>query len=237
MDWWIEHFSLYIYGKPIKLPTDHQALEPLLRRNRSTKTYTARLTRWLDRLAHFSINVRHTTGKYIALTVYLSRTSSSPPQADAAYDEDFVINNITPHYKFVTKNGCLNNHSDHSQSSQPTFQHTWINKLSLLALMNWQKCCINWISSKENLSRDARAIDNFLEIADSSAETRNLIARWKEIVKPGIFRQSGCRWKTYYEPRFLRNERRIIEEQLQQTIRNVEGGQRIQPQGFTSSER
>ena len=41
----------------------------------------------------------------------------------------------------------------------------------------------------------------------------------------------------YYEPSFLRNERRIIEEQLQQTIRNVEGGLRIQPQGFISQER
>ena len=43
--WGLEHFRLYIYGKPIKLLTDHQALEPLIKRNRSNKTYSARLTR------------------------------------------------------------------------------------------------------------------------------------------------------------------------------------------------
>ena len=42
--WGLEHFRLYIYGKPIKLLTDHQALEPLIKRNRSNKTYSARLT-------------------------------------------------------------------------------------------------------------------------------------------------------------------------------------------------
>ena len=41
---------------------------------------------------------------------------------------------------------------------------------------------------------DARTINN-LEIAAPSAETRNLIARWHNIVKPGIYRQCGGRWK------------------------------------------
>ena len=50
--WGLEHFRLFINGKPIKLLTDHQALEPLIKRNHSNKTYSARLTRWLDRLAH-----------------------------------------------------------------------------------------------------------------------------------------------------------------------------------------
>ena len=43
--WGLEHFRSYISGKPIKLLTDHQALEPLIKRNRSNKTYSARLTR------------------------------------------------------------------------------------------------------------------------------------------------------------------------------------------------
>ena len=51
--WGLEHFRLHIYGSQIDLLTDHQALEPLIKRNRSNKTYSARLTRWLDRLAHF----------------------------------------------------------------------------------------------------------------------------------------------------------------------------------------
>ena len=49
--WGLEHFRQYIYGQPIKLLTDHQALEPLLKRIRSNKTYSARLTRWLDHIS------------------------------------------------------------------------------------------------------------------------------------------------------------------------------------------
>ena len=108
--WGLEHFRLYIYGEPIKLLTDHQALEPLIKRNRSHKTYSARLTRWLDRLAHFTINVNHIAGKDLALTDYLSRNPSTPPQTDEAYDEEYVINNIMPHYIFISKHGCLGNH-------------------------------------------------------------------------------------------------------------------------------
>ena len=44
--WGLEHFRLYIYGKPVELLTDHQALEPLIKTNRTNKTYSARLTRW-----------------------------------------------------------------------------------------------------------------------------------------------------------------------------------------------
>ena len=64
----ISYIYIYIYGKLIKVLTDHQALEPLIKRNRSNKTYSARLTRWLDRLAHFTINVNHIGGKHLALT-------------------------------------------------------------------------------------------------------------------------------------------------------------------------
>ena len=77
--------------------------------------------------------------------------------------------------------------------------------------------CINLIANSNNLTMDARTIDN-LEAADPSAETRQLIARWRDIVKPGIHRQSGGRWKKYHEPKFFRNERKIMEERLQLAI-------------------
>ena len=95
--WGLEHFRLYIYGKPIKRLTDHHALEPLIKRNRSNKTYSARLTRWLDRLAHFNINVHHIAGKHLALTDYLSRNPILSARTDDAYNEVYVINNILPH--------------------------------------------------------------------------------------------------------------------------------------------
>ena len=54
---------------------------------------------------------------------------------------------------------------------------------------------------------DARTIDN-LEAADSSPETTELIQRWRNIVKPGIYRLTGRKWKKYHEPKFLRIERK-----------------------------
>ena len=71
--WGLEHFRFYIYGKPVKLFSDHSALEPLLRRNRANKIYSARLTRWLDRISHFDVSVNHIAGEEIKLTDYLSR--------------------------------------------------------------------------------------------------------------------------------------------------------------------
>ena len=110
--WGLAHFRLYIYGKPIKFLTDHQALEPLIKQDRFNKTYSARLTRWLDRFAHFTINVNHIVGKHLVLTAYRSRK----PQADDTYDKEYVINNILPHYSFISTYGCLSNHSNQSES-------------------------------------------------------------------------------------------------------------------------
>ena len=63
--WGLEYFRYYVYGKRVNLLTDHQALQPLLKRNRAHKQYSARLTRWLDRLSHFDVNVRYTAVKTI----------------------------------------------------------------------------------------------------------------------------------------------------------------------------
>ena len=140
--WGLEHFRLYIYGKPIKLLTDHQALDPLIKRNRAKETYSARLTRWLDRLAHFTINVNHIAGKHLALTENLRRNTTAPPQTDDAYHEEYVINNILPHYKFISKYGCLSNQSDQSEGGTDETEHNTnnelrsketVNKLSLIA--------------------------------------------------------------------------------------------------------
>ena len=105
--WGLEHFRLYIYGKPIELLTDHQALEPLIKRNRTNKIYSARLTRWLDRLAHFDINIKHIAGKHLALTDYLSRNPISKLEPIENYDEGYVINCIMPLLEFINKYGSV----------------------------------------------------------------------------------------------------------------------------------
>ena len=50
VDWSIEHFVYYLYGKPLTVITDHRALLSILRENRANKSYNSRLTRWVDRL-------------------------------------------------------------------------------------------------------------------------------------------------------------------------------------------
>ena len=133
--WGLQHFRLYIYGKPMKLLTDHQALEPLMKQNCSNKTYSARLTRWLDRLAHFTINVNDIAGKHLALTDYLSRNPVLLPQADDTYDEEYVINNILPHYSFISirTNQKAVPRITNAKQTISHGQTTRVNKLPLIA--------------------------------------------------------------------------------------------------------
>ena len=70
---------------------------------------------------------------------------------------------------------------------------------------------------------DVKTIDNLAGV-DSSAETTELAQRWKESVIPAIYRMTGEKWKENYEPKFLRNERRVIEERLQQIVRGRKQG-------------
>ena len=223
--WGLEHFRLYIYGKPVKLSTDHQALEPLIKRNRSNKTYSARLTRWLDRLAHFTINVNHIAGKHLALTDYLSRNPVTPAQNDDVYEEEYVINSIAPHYGFVSKFGCLSNHFTQSQSTNGAANLTKANKHRSSDNTREQNAIHSLIripnSDVNLLTMDAKIIDN-LERIDSSREKANLNARCRNIGKPGIYRLLNGKWKKYHEAKFLRGEKKIIEEKFAEIIKRWE---------------
>ena len=116
--WGLEHFRYYVYGKRVNLLTDHQALQPLLKKNRAHKQYSARLTRWLDRLSHFDVNIQYTAGKNIPLTDYLSRHPIVPTeiaelenkadgQNEAEADEEFVVNQIYGLFEFNRERGSI----------------------------------------------------------------------------------------------------------------------------------
>ena len=77
----------------------------MIKRNRSNKTYSARLTRWLDRLAHFDIKIKHIAGKHLVLTEYLSRHPISKPDPIEYYDEEYVINCVIPLAEFISNHG------------------------------------------------------------------------------------------------------------------------------------
>ena len=95
----------------MKLITDHQGLEPLIKHSHSDEPFCRR----------FNENAGPISLYLIQLKPYSQITSNThgPPQqksvriivADDAYDEKYVIKNI-PHFKFNYKFGCLGNHTD-----------------------------------------------------------------------------------------------------------------------------
>ena len=81
--WGFENFRLDLYGKKVFFYTDHQALEPLIKRKRCKKPYSARVTRWLDKLAHLDISGQHMARSNRTFTDTLSRIpEEKAPQVD-----------------------------------------------------------------------------------------------------------------------------------------------------------
>ena len=111
-------FQVLRIRKKVNLLTDHQALQPLLKRNRAHKQYSARLTRWLDRLSHFDVNVQYTAGKNIPLPDYLSRhpithqhEAETPCEnEESEAEEEFVINQIYGLFESNRVNGSITQH-------------------------------------------------------------------------------------------------------------------------------
>ena len=105
--WGLEKFRFYLYGKKVFLYTDHQALEPLIKRNRCNKQYSARLTRCLDRLAHFDISIQHIAGSSFKVTDFLCRNPVEGAATENVYDEQYVINILTEQAELNLKYGRI----------------------------------------------------------------------------------------------------------------------------------
>ena len=144
----------------------------------------------------------------------------------------------------MSKYGCLSNQKNQSDNeasenersannksrSKDAREQTAIDCRKSSTFTQTKFTISNLNSSKTKI--DAKTIDN-IEANNPSQETTELIQRWRDIVKPGIYRMTGGKWKKYHEPKFLRNERKVIEERLQQVINNRNKGdlrQRIGPQ-------
>ena len=78
------------------------------KRNRSNKTYSARLTRWLDRLAHFDTKKKHIARKHLGLTDFLSRNPVSKSEPKENYDEEYAINCMIPLLEFINTHRSIN---------------------------------------------------------------------------------------------------------------------------------
>ena len=121
--WSLERFRFHLYGKQVRLFSDHQALEPLLKRNKANKQYSARLTRWLDRLNHFDISLKHTAGKEIQFTDFISRNPTENPEPKENYEEEFVSNAIAQLATVNARTGRIFNQSDGENETNGTDMH------------------------------------------------------------------------------------------------------------------
>ena len=98
----------------------------MVKRNRAHKQYSARLTRWLDRLSHFDVNLQYTTGKNIPLTDYLGRhriistaesgtENSRNEQRETEADKKLVINQIHSLFEFIQTNGSIKEFAERTE--------------------------------------------------------------------------------------------------------------------------
>ena len=120
----------------------------------------------------------------MAQTNHLSRNPTSVLQADDVYEES-KINNIILYFKFVAKYGCLSNRINQSQSNASnTSPHKTNNipKQRKTPKLTAIDCLTASSNSRAKLNdfteMDAKAINN-LELAESSAELRNLFSNPK----------------------------------------------------------
>ena len=104
------------------LYTDHQALEPLIKRNRCNKQYSARLTRWLDRLAHFDISIQHIAGSNLKFTDFLSRNPVEGAATENVYDEQYVINIIKQYGRIFTNQSQRTPNNENTRERKPNNQ-------------------------------------------------------------------------------------------------------------------
>ena len=127
--WGLEYFRYFVYGKRVNLLTDQQALQPLLKKNRAYKQYSARLTCWLDRLSHFDVNIHYMAGKNIPLTDFLSRHPIIPTEivelenkadglTEAEAEEEFVINQIYGLLEFNQKRGSIKRFTERNATTE-----------------------------------------------------------------------------------------------------------------------
>ena len=103
--WSVEHFKNYVYGVPFGIVSDHKALQSVLKSNEGNKTYSSRLTRWVDRLLPFDFSIVHTPGRTLGMADYLSRHPSKYEGASILAEKLFndwftvsVVDDITPNF-------------------------------------------------------------------------------------------------------------------------------------------
>ena len=85
--WAVENFRNYVYGTEFEIVSDHRALLSVLKNNRGNKTFSSRLTRWVDRLLPFQFKIVHAPRRTMGMADYLSRHPSPSPLSNKFPEE------------------------------------------------------------------------------------------------------------------------------------------------------
>ena len=97
----IEKIQNYVYGIEFEVVSDHEALMTILRDDRANKTFSSRLTSWVDRLLPFQFKVVHapdrTMGAADCLSRHLSERNSNESVfiAEELWHNWFTVNEMT----------------------------------------------------------------------------------------------------------------------------------------------
>ena len=62
-----------------------------MKEHRSNKSYKSRLTRWVDRLTLFDINIEHISGAKMGLVDYISRQLNRKAKITNKNDDEFAV--------------------------------------------------------------------------------------------------------------------------------------------------
>ena len=88
-----------------------------MKEHRSNKSYNSRLTRWVDRLLPFDLNIEHIPGAKTGLVDYISRQPNREAKFTNKDDEELAIatitcirDAITAIYVNITRQNCQSQH-------------------------------------------------------------------------------------------------------------------------------
>ena len=71
--WSVEHFSGYVYGVPFKIISDYKVFATVLKGQKVNKTYSSRISRWVDRFLPFDFEVKDGPGRTLSIADNSSR--------------------------------------------------------------------------------------------------------------------------------------------------------------------
>ena len=142
--WSVEHFKNYVYGINFGVVLDHKALQSVLKSNKGNKTYSSRLTRWVNRLLPFDFNVVHEPGRTLGLADYLSRHPSeyngSILKAEELFNNWFTINVVKEIVPTLNRKSAKENEPIRSEES---FGRTKLANKSVLTIHQPTQSSVN----------------------------------------------------------------------------------------------